>query len=338
MKKSFLLLLTIFLGTLQAFNQADSIIFNNGNIMIGEVKSLDRNVLKVKTDYSDADFTIEWDGIKEIYTKTYFLITLTNGSRYNGNLTSSEPGKITILTDDEKKVEVAVNEIVILDDIDQGFWSQLYASIDFGFDLTKSKNLRQFAMQSNVGYIAKRWQLDGTFNTLNSKQDEVEDIERTDGGITFKYFLPHDWYPVASVDFLTNTEQQLQLRTTGKLGFGKYVIHTNRLYWGFSLGANYNDENYSTPDIPQRKSWEGYMGTELNLFNIGDLNLMSSWIAYPSFTESGRWRSDFKFNVKYDLPLDFYIKAGFTLNYDNQPAEGSPQADYVLHTGIGWEW
>jgi hypothetical protein len=338
MKKSFLLLLTIFWGTLQAFNQADSIIFNNGNFMIGEVKSLDRNVLKVETDYSDADFTIEWDGIKEIYTKTYFLITLTNGSRYNGNLTSSEPGKIAILTDDKKKVEVAAHEIVFLDDIDQGFWSQLYASIDFGFDLTKSKNLRQFAMQGNVGYMAKRWQLDGTYNTLNSKQDEVEDIERTDGGITFKYFLPHDWYPVASVDFFSNTEQQLQLRTTGKLGFGKYVIHTNRLYWGFSLGANYNNENYSTPDIPERKSWEGYMGTELNLFNVGDLNLISSWIAYPSFTESGRWRSDFKFNVKYDLPLDFYIKAGFTLNFDNQPAEGSPQADYVLHTGIGWEW
>ena len=122
----------------------------------------------------------------------------------------------------------------------------------------------------------------------------MDDIKRTDGGVTFKYFLPYDWYPLAAVEFLSNNEQQLQLRTTGKLGLGKYIIHTNSSYWGFSGGANYNNENYSIDSIPDRDSWEGFLGTELNLFNIGDFSLLTSFIAYPSFTESGRWRTDFK--------------------------------------------
>jgi hypothetical protein len=330
--------ITMAMAALPAIAQPDSLIFKNGNYMAGEVKSLDRNILKIETDYSDADFTIEWDGISEIYTNTHFLITLTNGNRYNGTLHSDGSGGITITADDGTRMQVGQDEIVILNDIDQGFWSQLYASIDIGYDLAKSNNLRSFSMRSNVGYIAKRWQLDGTYNRLTSKQDEVDDIQRSDGGVSFKYFLPHDWYPTASVDFLSNTELQLQLRTTGKLGFGKYIIHTNQLYWGFSAGANYNNEQYSPPELEDRKSLEGFLGTELNLFNVGDLSLTSSLIAYPSFTESRRWRSDFKFDVTYDLPLDFYIKAGFTLNYDNQPAEGSPEADYVLHTGFGWSW
>lgn len=338
MTRQIVVLLFIIFKGLNTFAQSDSIIFKNGNFMVGEVKSMDRNTLKVETDYSNADFTIEWDGIREIYTKTYFLISLSNGSRYNGNLTTSGPDTISILTDEGATVEVGLHEIVILKDIKKGFWSQLYASIDLGYDLAKSKNLRQFSMHSNIGYMAKRWQMDASFQTLNSKQDNVEDIKRTNGAFTYKYFLPHDWYPMVSIEFLSNTEQQLLLRTTGKLGFGKYVIHTNQLYWGFSAGANFNNENYSTAELEDRKSLEGYMGTELNLFNVGDLSLMSSLIAYPSFTESGRWRSDFKFNVQYDLPLDFYIKAGFTLNYDNQPADGSPRADYVLHTGFGWKW
>jgi hypothetical protein len=318
--------------------QPDSLVFKNGNYIVGEVKSLSRNTLKVETDYSDDDFTIEWDGVKEIYTKTLFLITLTNGNRYNGRINSNEQGGVTLTADEGGMLEVTTDQIVYLDGMDQGFWSQLYASIDFGFDLSKSKNLRSSSMRSNIGYIARRWQLDGTFNRMTSKQDEVEDIERTDGKVSYKYFLPNDWYPTASVDFLSNTEQQLNLRTSGKLGFGKYIINSNHLYWGFSVGANFNNEDYTPPDLEDRSSWEGFAGTELNLFNIGDLNLLTNVVAYPSFTESGRWRTDFKFDAKYDLPLDFYIKAGFDLNFDNQPADGSPTVDYVLHTGVGWEW
>ena len=338
MLQKILLLLNLLFVVSETMAQTDSLIFKNDNYIVGEIKNMNRNILKIETDYSDDDFTIEWDGIKEIYTTTFFLITLTNGSRYNGNLKSQESGKISIATDNGQTINVDLNDIVILEGIDQGFWSQVYASIDFGFDLTKANNFKQISMRSNLGYIAKRWQWDANFNLLSSKQDDVDDIKRKDGGLTFKYFLPHDWYPLVSIDFLSNTELDLDLRTTGKFGMGKYVIHTNRIYWGFSLGVNYNVENYLTTTTNDRESWEGFMGTELNFFNVGDLSLLTQLIAYPGFTESGRWRSDFKFDAKYDLPLDFYIKLGYTLNFDNQPAEGFSKSDYVLHTGFGWEW
>ena len=333
-----IILTSILLSTLQLNAQTDSLVLKNGDYIAGEIKSLHRNVLTVETDYSDDDFKIEWDGVKEIYTETYFLISLSDGKRFNGHLSSSGKDRVIILTDLGQEIEVRQDDIVMLEDIDKGFWSQLYGSIDFGFDLTKSNNLQQFSMRSNAGYIAKRWQLDGSFNTLRSIQDDVDDILRTDGGATFKYFLPRDWYPLASLEFLSNTEQGLQLRTTSKIGLGKYIIHTNQTYWGFSAGANNNNEQYLVDTIPDRNSWEGFIGTELNFFNIGDLDLLTTVVAYPSFTEAGRWRTDFKFDAKYDLPLDFYIKLGFTLNYDNRPPAGSAESDYVLHTGFGWEW
>lgn len=328
----------ILLSTLKLNAQTDSLVLKNGDYIVGEVKGLYRNVLTIETDYSDDDFKIEWDGVKEIYCETYFLISLTDGKRFNGYLRSSGPGKVNILTDLGQEIEVVQDDIVILEDINEGFWSRLYASVDFGFDLTKSQNLRQFSMRSSAGYIARRWQLDLSYNSLRSKQDDAEDILRTDGSGTFKYFLPRDWYPLASLEFLSNTEQDLQLRTTSKIGLGKYIIHTNRTYWGFSAGANNNNEQYLVDSIPDRNTWEGFIGTELNFFNIGDLDLLTTVVAYPSISDAGRWRTDFKFDAKYDLPLDFYIKLGFTLNYDNRPPAGSSESDYVLHTGFGWEW
>ena len=338
-KQSLLIALSLLFGTM-IFAQSDSLIFKNGNYVVGEAKAMNRGVLTFETPYSDKDFSIEWDGIKEIYAVTYFLITLSDGRRYNGYINSGEAGKIIISADDGQKIEVEWEDIVLLDDVDQGFWSQLYFSVDVGLDMTKANNFSQLSARSNLGYTEKRWNIDATYNTLYSSQDEIADIKRTDGGIGYKYFLPKDWYPLASVDFLSNTEQNLKLRTTGKVGFGKFVIHTNHSYWGFSGGANYNNENFSIDSIPSRKSWEGFLGTEVNLYDIGDLSLMTKIFAYPSFTESGRWRSDFNFDAKYEMPFDddFYIKMGITFNYDNQPAEVGKEVDYVFHTGFGWSW
>ncbi len=335
-KKTLLIVLSLFY-TAMIFAQNDSLILNNGDKIIGEIKAMNRGVVSIETDYSDSDFKVEWDGIKELYTISSFLITLSDGTRLNGKIESSAPGKVILITEDEGTVETEFDNIVFLKSVDKGFWDQVYASIDIGFDLTKANNLRQFSTRSTLGYLAERWSADATYNTLNSVQDDVDPIHRTDAGLAFKYYLPKDWYIPTSISFLSNTEQKLDLRTVGKLGIGKYIIHTNHTYWGFEGGGSYNNENY-WEDVDDKSSWEAYFGTELNMFDIGDLSLLTKAMAYPSITESGRWRADFNFDLNYDLPMDFYIKLGFTVNYDNRPVEGASETDYVLHTGFGWSW
>jgi hypothetical protein len=320
--------------------QVDSLVYYNGNYDIGEVKSLDRGVLTFKTEYSDSDFKIEWAGVKEIYTVSYFLITLSDGSRFNGFINSTTDGNVEITTSEGEKRIAKHDEIVWLEDIDVGFWSKLYASIDVGFDIAKSNNLRQVSTRATLGYFAERWSLDLSYNTLFSRQDNTENINRTDGNLNFKYFLPGSWYPYAALNFLSNTEQSIELRSTGNIGFGKYFVHTNRSYWGVNLGVNYNNERFSIEASPERRSWEGAIGSELNLFDIGDLDLLTRLIFFPGISESGRLRSDFNFDARYEMPFDddFYIKFGITLNYDNQPVEAGKETDYVLSTGFDWEW
>lgn len=318
--------------------EPDSIIFNNNNYVVGQVKSMSRGVLMMETPYSDKDFAIELDGVKEIYCSTYFLITLTNGDRYYGNLKSTGPRSVVIMTDDGQEIEVKLNDIVIMNDVDQDFWSRLYASIDIGLNITKANDFRQVSMRSTAGYHAKRWDLNAAYNNLTSIQENAENVERTDANIGYRYYLPKDWYLISSITFLSNTEQRLDLRSTLNIGFGKYLVHTNRKYWSIGAGVNLNREQFSS-DVNDRNSIESFFGSELNLFDVGDVDLFTRFLAYPSLTESDRWRTDFNFDTKYDLPYidDFYVKLGFTLNYDNQPVEGAEELDYIFHTGFGWE-
>ena len=317
--------------------QHDSLILKSGDKIVGEIKSMDKGVLTIETGYSKSDFTIEWSGIKQIYSKSIFLVTLTDGRRINGYVQSVDAAnKVTITTAAGEKIESLLDDIVYLKGLKSDFWSRVKANLDIGLSLSKANNLNQLNINSRIGYLADRWQLDLYFNTNNSSQDSVETTKRMDAGVTYKYYLQKDWYLLVAPSFLSNTEQSLKLRTTGKLGAGKFFTHTNKAYWGAGGGLSFNAETFDN-GTPGRKSLEAYGGTELNLFDIGDLNLFSSLFIYPSLTESGRVRTDFKFDAKYDLPLDFYVKLGLTVNYDNQPAVTGNETDYVIGFTIGWE-
>jgi hypothetical protein len=107
--------------------------------------------------------------------------------------------------------------------------------------------------------------------------------------------------------------------------------------WSVLAGASYNNENF-WGEIDDRQSAESWIGSQLNLFDMGDLSMLTSGFVYPSLTESGRVRVDYTLDLKYDLPLDFYIKTGITVNFDNQPATGASRTDYVWQTTFGWSW
>lgn len=121
-----------------------------------------------------------------------------------------------------------------------------------------------------------------------------------------------------------------------QIGLGKYLFHTNKTYFGFQAGVNLNSESYFD-ETPSRNSGEGMIGAELNLYDIGDLNILTNVMAYPSFAEKNRFRTDYKLDLKYDFYSDFYLKMGTTMNFDNQPVARATKLDYEFQTTFGWE-
>jgi Protein of unknown function, DUF481 len=332
----FLAFMTL-LCSLSVKSQHDSLVLKNNNIIVGELKSLKNGIITIETDYSDKDFLIEWSGVKEIYSKTRFLLTLKNGTRITGYIVSAEEGKkLKIIEDSDSEMITTLEDLVFLKELDNNFWGRVRANFDLGLNLTKANNLRQFNLSGKLGYIADRWSSDANFNLLRSSQDSVNATKRTDASVNFVYYLQHAMFISSSVNFLSNTEQALKLRTTGKLGFGKFFVQTNRAYWGAGGGLSFNNESFFN-ETEARNSLELYLATEAKLFDIGDFNFYGNWSVYKSLTESGRWRSDLTTDAKYDLPLDFYLKLNFTVNYDNRPAIVGNDFDYIFGFSFGWK-
>lgn len=354
MKRICLALTLVFSLSSLAYSQTDSLILRNNDLIVGEIKSMDRGVLTFKTDYSDVDFKVKWEKVNQMASNTIFLITLSDGRRYKGKLSSLNDSLVEINSYAEKvflkfskktqnienpegnKVGVPNQEIVYLNPLDEGFWSRLSFNFDVGINLTKASDFHQFSFNTGLGYLADRWKNNLTINTLKSNQENSSPVSRTEFNNQFNYFLPKDFYLIYYLNLLSNTEQLIDLRTSNMVGIGKYLVHTNKSYFGFSAGVNFNNEKFSGQES-SNQSGEIFLGAQYNIFDIGDLDLLTNIVAYPSLTTKDRIRTDFKFDIRYEFKFDLYFRVGTTINFDNQPTEGASELDYIFQTTVGWK-
>jgi len=317
--------------------QIDSVRFINGQLLVGEIQSLQRGVLTIETHYSDSDFEAEWKKVIWIRTQSNFIIDIEGGEEFFSNIYSINDSLVRAINPMGLEDVFPISDIVFLRPFDSSFKDRLSAFIDVSYEMAKAKNLKRFTTRVGVGYQTEKWTSNLTLSSLQSTQDDADDIRRTESELNFRYLMGHSWYSILTVNTLSNNEQLLDLRLNTQLGMARFLYRTNKAYWGVIIGANRNIEKYSDADS-DRRTYEGYGTMELNLYDVEDFSLLLSTTVYAGITEQGRWRSDTKLDIKYDLPLDFYIRFGATLNYDNKPIEGVSTTDYIVQTGFGWEW
>jgi hypothetical protein len=322
--------------------QNDTLIMNSGHFLVGEIKGFDEGVVTIETAFSDSDFHVEWDKVKNFSTEQKFLIITSEGKRYFGSLATDkdDPSRVTINDKDAGNIIEKTADIVYFKQIEDTFWSRADLSVSLGFTKTKANNNTQLSINVQTGYLSSNFKADIYFAAIKNLQ-EVDTIatrtNRTEGGLGLLYFVYKDWFSVTRADLLSSSEQLLNIRAITKAGMGRYVVKTNRMNLGIAAGVAWNFEDYDELDNNDRNSAEGFLAAEYTIFDLGDLDLNTKVVAYPSFTESGRFRTDFNFSVKYEFDFDLFFKVGYKLNYDNMPVAGGSSNDYVIETSIGWE-
>jgi putative salt-induced outer membrane protein YdiY len=316
--------------------QNDTIYLINNEFLVGEVKSFDTGVLTIETSYSDQDFKVEFNKVRGLVIQRKSIIILTEGRRRYGNIRTDSDGMVMITSENGTIEHFKLNEIIVLQEIHENFWRRFSVAIDTGFNLTKANNSTQFTIGGEFDYTDEKWLFEGNINLLNSLQDDVDRIERTDAKLQLIRILTKKYYLLSNVSFLSNTEQALDGRITPSIGVGKFLISTNKLYLGINLGFAYTIENYTDTSLNKTSS-EAVIGLSYNMYDFKDLDLNTGVKFYPSLSENGRIRTDYDLILKYDLPLDFYIKLSFSLNFDNQPVLDGSSLDYIFTSGFGWK-
>ena len=322
--------------TLQA---QDSIKLSNGDQMVGKIKHLDKGVLEVSTDYSESNFFIDWSSVADINTSGNYILSLVSGKRITGRITM-ENNKVVIHEEDGQTKAIRQLDLVYLKSVDNGFWDRIGLSLDGGYTLSKANNNKQFTLRGRASYLSESVNPDLYFNFVNSKLDDgttTISSQRNNWGINMRVFIIHSWFGTGGVDYLVNDEQSLKLRSTYKLGLGNFLIRNHKMYLSTSIGSAWNNESFSVEDQQNDSSAEGYISMDYHAFGLKGISISSGIQVFRRLTDSSRTRVNYNVDLKVDLPKDFYIGLGYTLNYDSHPVlEDITTTDYVVQTTVGW--
>ena len=332
-----LLLLTMTLASGAMAFAEDVLVLKNGDRISGEVKKMVAGDVHVDAGYGENIFIIDWAEVERIESPAYFSVVTSSGNRFSGSIRTDPEASTRILVENQGAiVPLEHSDLVALTPIDAGFWGRFGTSVDFGMSLTKANETKQFNTRATASYLTDDWSLEGNVDSLFNAREGVPDTNRNELGTNFRYFITERWFSVTFGSFLQSDELQLDLRSSIGGGMGRYLVRNNRWLLSINGGGAWTHEKFEDPLVSDENSGEALGAVEFNAFNIGDLNILAQFSVFPSLSDLGRVRINFRNDFKWDLPQDLYFSVGFTNNYDSSPPTDTPNNDYIFSTSVGW--
>jgi putative salt-induced outer membrane protein YdiY len=314
--------------------QTDTVTTVTGETIIGEIVSIEKDVLTISTPYSDADFKIKWDQVVAIDSPRQFLIETFDGRRLSGSLRTAAGDKMVQVGADT----IGLGELSMLLPFERTFWSRFETAVDFGYSMTQANDARQLTIGGNMLYRDANVIDTLLGNIFKSSQSNAPETQRWNLGNDFRYLLGERWYANTTQDFLNSDEQSLDLRTTIGFGGGRYLLRSPSQYLAVGGGLAWTREDYTDPAIETQDSTEAYLGTEFMTEKLRIADLVTRFTYYPSLTIDDRYRINYTFDLDFNLPGDWYIRTSLFENYDSQPPAGLSKNDWGWSNAFGFKF
>lgn len=332
-----LALAAIFISCNLHAQKIDTIYFQNGDRVTAEVKSLENNKLELST--SDAGTVyVEWNKIDSVKILNNMRIVLEDGIiMYGKILTAGEAGKCYIWTSVDEPLLVELVHIVMLAPLEDKFLNRLSGTLSTGFSYLKANQVMQMNFDGSVKYTAEKNQLKLSYSGLFSNDSTSGYSQNQNGGATAIRMLPKNWFLISMLNLESNSEQDLDLRTSLTLGGGNAFIRTNSSTLYAALGLLGNRE-VSLGDA--QFNLEGTLTTQYTVFIYDDPEVSFTFTGdlIPSLTTLGRVRTKIDSNLKWEIFNDFFLKWTFYYNFDSQPLSTTAERNDWAVTLIGVEY
>jgi hypothetical protein len=320
-----------------AGSKIDTIFFQNGDRLTGEVKSLENNQLKLSTDDAKT-INVEWSKVDSVIILNNMRIVLEDGTiMYGKILTSGEAGKGYIWASEGDPALLELIRIVSLSLLEDRFFKRLKGTLSSGFSYVKASQVMQLSLNGSIDYQTEKNMVNLSYDGIFTQDPNTGYKQNQSGGTTFFRFLPKNWFLVSSLTLESNSELQLDLRTSLSMGGGNSIVNSNSTRLFVALGIQATRE-LSTGGT--QNNLEGLVAANYSVFIYDDpeVSFSLSPKMIPSLSNLGRVRFDIDSNLKWEIFNDFYLKWTFFYNFDNQPlTEGAEKKDWAV-TLLGVEY
>ena len=226
--------------------KTDIITLANGDRITGEITSLSRGRLELKTD-DVGTIAIEWDNIVHISSPRLFEVETTDGRRLLGTIAMAGERTIAVKGVDGT-ASLRIPEITRVTPIGASFWSRLEGSLDAGFSYTRSSGIAQVNLNGDVTFrrpkSTMRLSGSGTITAQEVDEGSTDDGKDDRGATEFSYarYRGRHWFIIGATRFETNESLGLVLRSQAGGAVGRRLKNTNKSQIEVGGGLAGNDE------------------------------------------------------------------------------------------------
>jgi hypothetical protein len=321
--------------------KTDLIYLVNGDRITGDVKSLERGKLFVKT-HSLGNFYLEWDAVDRIVSDKPLQLELVSGRRVLGKLLQTDE-HLTLLTEGfGESHTVLVADVVRIDPVyvDRSFWKRLDGKINLGINYTKGSEVGQIYFHGNTKYrkIESEYQLN--WNSNLTSNGTGTDSQRGNIGGVYRRYLDNHWFWTGLANIDKNDELGIDGRFSAGGGGGRILRQSKDSQISLVVGAVATREN-TVSQSENDTNIEGIIIGDYGLFKFATpkTELRTTLTIWPSITDWGRVRGNWDISLGQQIINDdVSISLSAYLTYDNQPPSEAAREDYGFITSLGYSF
>jgi hypothetical protein len=337
--RTLMLIVLIVVGTATstwAQAKTDIVTLRNGDRITGDVESVNRGRLKLKTDDAGT-IDIEWDKVVEVQAGRLFEVETSAGRRLLGSLSGTTVRTLIVSTQTEV-VQLLMDDVTRITPIGASFWSKLEGSIDAGFSYTHSSGIAQATLNSAALFRkpSSEFRMDGSA-TLTENRDGSDDDDRASASFSYVRYRGPRWFLSMAGRLENNKSLGLVLRSQGGAFVGQRLLNTNRAQ--FDVGGGVVANNEQGVDTEATQNIEGSLGARTSFYSYDKpkTTIDASFLYYPSLSQWGRQRVQLDAALKHELFSDFSVSLSLYYTFDSKPPqEGARRTDVGIVTSVGW--
>ena len=318
--------------------KTDVVILGNGDHITGEISTLNRGRLELKTD-DMGTLEIEWDNVAHLQAVGQFEVAKTDGSLYLGSLSPTTAGSLLVATA-EGNVSIPLQEATAIDRIGRSFWAKLDGSVNAGFSYTKSSGIATTTLNSDTEYRRPAFVFRlAAAATVTEHDDGDEGDDRASIDLSYLRYRSNRWFVAAGGTVETNESLGLLLRTQGGASVGQRLINTNSSQLELSGGMVVNEER--GVDTEPTKNIEGLFNFRTSYFSYdgAKTGLDFRFQYYPSLSSWGRQRFQLDASVSTDIWKDLRFALDVYDTFDSEPpGTDADRNDVGIVTSLGWTY
>jgi Protein of unknown function, DUF481 len=319
--------------------KVDLVQLRNGDRITCEINELQRGVLSVSTDPLDK-VSVHWGEVRALTSPREFEVTLETGDRLYGSLVASTSPDTVVVTPVVGAPEVVpLATIVELVPIGRSLWSRMDGNVDVGFSFAQANLETHWTFNGGAKYRGRTWELSSTIASQLTAREDADQTSRNTVSLFGNRLFDSQWFASVIGQIQENEELDLDLRTVGGGGAGRYLRRSSHITLAAYGGLVYTRERFVGESTDN--SAEVAVGGQLDAYTTrsNDFTLTNTIVSYFAVTGRARTRLELQTAWRHEFLSDFYWSLNALESFDSSPpSEEAKKNDFSISLAIGWKF